>query len=224
MSTTVTISPAAAGEGLVLLAAASIAAAGFLLSAVLTDDAECQQMLEQARREQRAQRFGLITLRTSDLRRLAQSAREARFTVRETADYVRVDVPGQRDPVWAVRTPVGIAIAGGADSGARVSVANTVSRLTQTLAARGSRLTRVETRRADRSVEFAATTLADRQLTIAVTPSGEAVVDVVNHHGSECDRVVRDLAAGMEGTITSSHRKPEFFGGGGVLIGRKQSA
>jgi hypothetical protein len=224
MSTTVTISPSDAGEGVILLAAATVAAAGFLLSAVLTDDAECKQMLEQARREQRAQRFGLLTLRTSDLGRLAQSAREAQFTVRENSNYIRIDVPGQRDPVWAVRTAHGIAIAGGADSGARVSVANTVSRLTQTLAARGSTLARVPSRQGRRGVEFAAPTANNRQLKIAVTPSGEAVVDAVNHHGPECDQAARDLAAAMDGRITSFSRKPEFFGGGGVLIGSKQGA
>ncbi len=223
MSTTVTISPSADGVGLIPVAAGAVAAVGSLLGAVLTDDAECKQMLEQARREQRAQRFASISLRTSDLGRLAQSAREAQFTVREHQDWVRIDVPGQRDPVWAARTAAGIAIVGGAESVGRVSVANSVSRITQTLALRGSTMTRVASRPGGRDVEFVATAPNNRQLKIAVTPSGEAVVAAVNHHGPECEQVARDLAAAMEGTVTSSCRKPEFFGGG-IRIGDKQRA
>lgn len=201
-----------------------VAAIGSVLGAVLIDDAECQRMLEQARLEQRAQRFANLTLKTFDLGRLAQSAREARFGVRETKDWLRIDVPGQRDPVWAARTSTGIAMVGGAETADRVKVANSVSRLTQTLASKGATLARVPSGSRGRNTEFEAVMPDNRRLKIAVTPSGNAVVDAVNHLGPECERVVRDLAAAMEGTITSSRRKPEYFGSAAVEVGRKQRA
>lgn len=134
---------------------------------------------------------------------------------------MRIDVAGQRDPVWATRTPTGISIVGGTGSVSRVLVANTVSRLTQTLASRGATVTPVRTR-ANR-VEFVAAPASDqRQIHVAVTPTGEAIVDAINHHGPECETVARDLAAAMEGTITATCRKPEFFGGAVARIGAKQ--
>lgn len=243
MSTTVTIDPTADSAGVVPIAAAAAAASavesalgaafigaaaatvavGSSLVAALKDDAECRNMLEQARLEQRTERFAVIRLRTSDLGRLAQSAREAQFTVREARDWVRIDVPGQRDSVWAVRTPAGIAIAGGAESGARVSVANSVSRLTRTLASKGANVALVPSRDGRQHVEVVATTPDGKQLKIAVTPTGKATVDAVNHRGPECEQAVRDLAVAMEGSITHFCRKPEFFGGG-VQIGNKQRA
>ena len=224
MSTTVTISPII-GVGLVAVAGvAAVASVAVLMASVLTDDAECKQMLEEARREQRAQRFVSIGLRSFDLSRLAQSAREAQFSVREHKDWVRIDVPGQRDPVWAARTTAGIAIVGGTQTAARVSVANTVSRLTQILASRGSIVTPVASRSTGREVEFVATSSDNKRLQIAVMPSGEAVVDAVNHRGSECEKIASDLAAAMEGTVTSYRRKPEFFGGAGVRVWGKQRA
>jgi hypothetical protein len=224
MSTTVTINPSTDGVGVIPVAAAGVSAIGSLLGAVLTDDAECRQMLEQARLEQRAQRFASIKLRTSDLARLAQGAREAQFSVRETKNWLRIEVPGQRDPVWAARTPDGIAIVGGAETAGRVSVANTVSRLTQILASRGSSVAPVASRSGSREVEFVARSSDNKQLKIAVMPSGEAVVDAVNHRGPECEQVARDLAAAIEGTITSFCRKPEYFGSAAVRVGSKQSA
>ncbi len=221
MSITVTISPIIGVGVIAVVGVAAVASAAVLMAAALTDDDECKEMLEQARTEQRAQRFASIRLRTSDLARLAQSAREAQFNVREHKDWVRIDVPGQRDPVWAAKTPGGISIVGGSESVGRVSVANSVSRLTQSLVSRGSTLARVPSRPGARDVQFVVTAPNNKQLQIAVTPSGEAVVDAVNHHGPECEQVARDLAAAMEGTVTSFCRKPEFFGGG-VRIGSKQ--
>lgn len=222
MSTTVTINPSA--DGVTPIAAGAVSTIGSLLGAVLTDDADCQKMLELARVEQRTQRFASIKLRTCDLSRLAQSAREAQFSIRQGKDWLRIDVPGQRDPVWAARTPNGIAIVGGTESVGRVSMANSVSRLTQTLASKGLTVSRVPSRSGSRHVEFVATTPDNKQLQIAIRPGGEAVVDAVNHRGPECEQIARDLAAAMEGTVTAYCRKPEFFGGGAVLVGSKQRA
>ena len=218
MSTTVTINP------VVSVCAATVAGIGALLGAVLIDDADCQRMLEQVRQDERAQRFASISLRSSDLARLAQGAREAQFSVRETKDWLRIDVPGQRDPVWATRTQEGIAIAGGARTIEQVSVANTVSRLTQMLASRGATVARVPARAGGRDVEFVATAADNRQLLIDVKPSGEAVVDAVNHRGPECETVARDLAAAMEGEITSFSRKPDYFGGVSARVRSRQNA
>ena len=224
MSTTVTINPSADGVGVIPFAAAGVSAVGALLSAVLTDDADCRKMLEQARVEQRTQRFASIRLRTCDLSRLAQSAREAQFSIREGKDWLRIDVPGQRDSVWATRTPAGIAIVGGSESVGRVSMANSVSRVTQTLTSKGLSVSRMPSRPGRRDAEFVATAPGNRRLEIAIAPSGEAVVDAVNHRGPECEQIAQDLAASMEGTVTAYCRKPEFFGGGGVLAWSKQRA
>jgi hypothetical protein len=223
MSTTVTVSPSADGTGLVPLVGAALAGVATVFVAALSDDAECRRMLEAARNEQRAQRFASIRLRTMDLCRLAQSAREANLNVREGNGWMRIDVAGH-DSVWATRTPTGVTIAGGSGSMSQVLVANAVSRLTQTLTSRGSTLKPVRQRSAAHPVEFVATGADRKQIHVAVTPAGEAIVDALNHHGPECETVVRDLAAAMEGTITSSCRKPEFFGGMGVRIGGKQRA
>lgn len=224
MSTTVTVSPAAEGSGLVPIVGGAVALVAAGLAAVLTDDAECRAMLETARRDQREQRFSTIRLRTSDLGRFVQSAREANLHVRQSGDWARIEMPGHRDPVWVVRTADGLTVAGGNPGVSQVLVANSVSRLTQTLAARGTVLTRVPQRTAVHPVEFVATGADNKQLHVAVDTSGAAVVDALNHHGPECEQVAQDLAVAMEGTITSFCRKPEYFGGAAVRLGVKQRA
>lgn len=221
MSTTVTISPTSEGNGVANVAAAGVAALGAALAAVLTDDAECQRMLAQVREEQRAARLASANLRTPDLARLAQSAREANFTVRAGRDWLRIDVPGQA-PVWVAKRETGLALAGGREALQRVLVANTVSRLSQPLAARGFTVGQAPARRGRNDVELIAKAADNREIRVSVAASGDATVDPLNYHGTECDPLVKDLAAAVDGTITSYCRKPEYFGGGTVRIAPKQ--
>lgn len=211
MSTTVTISPSTEGSIIGAAAAGAIVAVTSAVAAVLSDDAECKRMLAQARQEQQAQRLASINLRTPDLRRLAQSAREAHFTVRETNSLIRIEVPGHRDPVWATKSESGLAVVGGRETLQRVLVANTVSRLSQPLVQRGFTLKGAVSGRKD--FELVAVNRDNRQLRISVASSGDATVDAVNYHGKECEEVVKDLAAAIDGRITAHHRKPEYFGG-----------
>lgn len=220
MSTTVTISPASEDNSIGASAAATIAAVGSAFAAVLTDDADCKRMLEQARHEEQAQRLASVNLRTPDLRRLAQSAREAHFIVRETNNLVRIEVPGHRDPVWATKSDNGLAVIGGRESLQRVRVANTVSRLSQPLVQRGFTLKGGASGRND--FELVATNRDNRQIRITVASSGNAIIDAVNYHGKECEEVVKDLAAAVDGRITSYCHKPEYFGGTSVRIAPKQ--
>jgi len=219
MSTTVTISPNSDGSGIAALAAGSVAVVGSVFAAVLTDDAECKRMLEQARQEQQAQRLASVNLRTPDLRRLAQSAREAHFTVLEGRNWLRIDVPGQRVPVWVAKRDSGVTLAGGRETLQQVLVANSVSRLSQPLVQRGFTLRGVASQK---DFELVATNQDNLQLRITVASSGDATVDAVNYHGKECEEVVKDLAAAVDGSITAYHHKPEYFGGACVRIGTKQ--
>jgi hypothetical protein len=219
MSTTITVTPVAAtsvGLGSVI---APLAMAGIGLWAaarvLAAHDQECRRLLDETRDELRDERLAAIQLRTPDLDRLVQSVGEAKLASRFVSDRaIRIDSAGE--PVWAMRTAGGVAVFGREAAVHRVLVANTISRVVEHLSRQG--FTFDTGRKTPDSVNLVASGPRREVIDITVSKAGEAIVDPLNYSGPACERAVQDLAAAVDGLITQSCRKPEYFGGG-VKIG-----
>jgi hypothetical protein len=219
MSTTVVITPAiaaSAGAGAALVPLAAIVGTALWAAArAAAHDPACAELLERSREQLRRERLATIELRTTDLERLRRCGVEARFEARAIArDSVRLSAGDE--PVWAARTESGIRLIGDEAALRRLLVANTTSRVVEFLRGRGLE---VETRDVGRELVVVGRGSGRRAVEVAVGGTGEARVDLKNFAGKECEREVRDLAAALEGTITSFCPKPEYYGTAAVRAG-----
>lgn len=213
MSTNVIITPAAAATGItatgilpLVLAAGAVWAVSRVLAAM---DAEYAALVEKSRDELRRQRLATMQLRTTDLDRLVRSAVEARFRMTPLSNgSVRLRI-GPRDTLWAVRMPEGIRLVGHEHALRRLAVANTASRAVEHLRARGYRVTTAPQRSGE--VRISAAGRGREAVQVVVGSSGEATVDPQHFTGRECEGVVRDLAAAIDGTVVKSCPKPEYW-------------
>ena len=214
MSTNVIISPVAAAAGTtaaapilpLVLAAGAVLALGMALAAT---DEEYAALVKQSREELRRQRLATMQLRTTDLDRLVRSAGEAQFRMTPlAAGSVRLQTAA-RERIWLVRKPEGIRLVGHESALRRLAVANTTSRAVEHLQARGFRVTQKRQRSGE--IQISAAGRGREVVHVAVGGSGEAKVDPQHFAGRECERVVRDLAAAIDGTVVNFCPKPEYL-------------
>src|SRR5262249_15119795 len=123
-------------------------------------------------------------------------------------DAIRVESMA-REPIWLIREPDGIRLVGQEDSLSRLTVANTRSRIVEHLHGRGQRVK--TTTKPSGEVHITATGEGRRVINVVVRGHGEAKIDPQHFSGRECEGVMRDLAAAIEGTIVRSCPKPEYF-------------
>ena len=219
MSTNVVITPVAAGVAAAAILPLVVAAgAVWAVSRVLAEtDAEYAALLEKCRDERRRDRLATMQLRSADLERLVRSGREARFqTTALPNGSVRLRTSPQ-EALWAVPTPEGIRLVGHEQALRRIAVANTTSRAVEHLQARGYRV--ATTLHGPGDVRITATGRGREVVKVAVGSSGDATVDPQHFSGRECEGVVRDLAAAIDGTIVKSSPKPEYWHTTPVKVG-----
>jgi hypothetical protein len=226
MSTTVVISPVAASgvAGSAILPLALVVGTGLWAAAraIAAQDETCAKLLAKSREDLRRERLAMLELRSADLGRLTRSALEARFQATSLPGGAVRLAEGSRVPVWAARTADGIQLMGEEASLRRLLVANTASRAVEHLRSRGFQ---VETGR----MRTGETALVGRPgagqgVEVVIGSSGEAHVDLTGFRGKECERVARDLATAIEGTITSFCPKSEYYGGAAVKVGETERA
>ncbi len=218
MSTTVVISPVAAGAAgagiasLVLGVGTGVWAA---VQALTAQDETCRRLLAKSREQLRRERLAMAELSTTNLERLTQSALEAKFRPTPLPGG-GVRFAAGPDPVWATRTPTGILLVGGEAALRRLLVANTTSRAVEHLKARGLRVETARTRSG--AISLVGRSTGRQAIQVHITSSGEAHVDLDGFQGKACEQVVRDLATALEGTITRFCPKPEYYGGAAVTV------
>ena len=214
MSTNVIITPVVAAAGTTaaapilpfVLAAGAVLAVGMALAAT---DEEYAELVKKSREELRRQRLATMQLRTTDLDRLVRSADEARFRMTQLSDgSVRLRT-GSRETLWAVRVPEGIRLVGHEHALRRLAVANTASRAVEHLQARGYRVTTAPQRSGE--IRISAAGRGREAVQVVVGGSGEATVDPQHFIGCECEGMVRDLAAAIDGTVMNFCPKPEYW-------------
>lgn len=220
MSTNVIITPVAAAAGVTvtgILPLVLAAGAVWVVSRALADtDAEYAALVEKSREELRRERLSTMQLRTADLDRLVRSAGEAHFSMTQLSNgSVRVRT-GPRETLWAVRMPEGIRLVGHEHALRRLAVANTASRAVEHLQARGFRVTQKPQRSGE--IRISAAGRGREVVQVVVGGSGEAKVDPQHFAGRECERVVRDLAAAIDGTVAKFCPKPEYFNAAPVKV------
>lgn len=212
MSTNVIITPVAAAAGVSTPILPFVLAAGaiWLVSrALAATDEEYAALMEKSREELRRERLATMQLRTTDLDRLVHSAGEAQFRMTPLSHgSVRLRT-GSSEKIWAVRTPEGIRLVGYEHALRRLAVANTASRATEHLRARGYRVKTAFKRNGE--IQISAAGRGREVVQVVVGGSGEATVDPQHFTGRECEGVVRDLAVAIEGTVVKSCPKPEYW-------------
>jgi len=221
MSTNVIITPVAAAAGTAaapllpfIVAGAAIAGVGLFLAAT---DKEYAALRKKSREQLRAERWASMQLRTTDLDRLMRSARDVRFEMQSLSrDALRLQSTS-REPVWAVREPEGIRLIGREDSLRHLAVAHTTSRAIEHLHGRGYRVKTTIKRPGE--VHISAAGQDHRVVNVTVAGHGEATVDPQHFAGRECEKMVRDLAAAIEGTVVKFCPKPEYFSTAPVKVG-----
>jgi hypothetical protein len=213
MSTNVIITPVAAAAGTTaaapllpfILAGAAVTGVGLFLAAT---DEQYAALRKKTREQLRDERWASMQLRTTDLDRLIRSACDVQFETKPLSrEAVRLQTTS-REPVWAVREPGGIRLIGHEHSIRDLAVAHTTSRAIEHLQARGYR---VKTTKRRGEVQITAAGQGRRVVDVVVTGHGEATVDPQHFAGRECEGVVRDLAAAIDGTVVNFCPKPEYF-------------
>lgn len=221
MSTNVIITPMAMAAGTtaaapilpLILAAGAVLAVGLALAAT---DEEYAALVKQSREELRRQRLATMQLRTTDVARLVRSAGEAQFRMTPlAAGSVRLQT-GSHERIWLVRKPEGIQLVGHENALRRLAVANTASRAVEHLQARGFRVTQKPQRSGE--IQISGAGRGREVVQVVVGGSGEAKVDPQHFAGRECERVVRDLAAAIDGTVVRFCPKPEYFNAAPVRV------
>ena len=213
MSTNVIITPVATAAGTaaapilpLVLAAGAVLAVGIALAAT---DEEYATLVKKSREELRRQRLGTMQLRTTDLDRLVRSAGEAHFRMTPlAAGSVRLQT-GAHQRIWLVPKPEGICLVGHEPALRRLVVANTTSRAVEHLQAGGYRVKTALRRNGE--IQISAAGRGRQVVQVVVGGSGEATVDPQHFAGRECEGVVRDLAAAIDGTVVTFCPKPEYF-------------
>ncbi len=191
------------------------------LNAIAGRDPACEKLLAQTRNDLRRERLAALTLRSFDLRRLTQSARESRFTHRQLdAGRIRLATPTGAI-LWAARTPDGLRLVGQEQAIRSLLVANTASRALEHLRSRGLDVT--VRRSVNGELSIAGAGIQKRKIDVTVRPNGEAKVEPANY-GKSCGQQVNDLAHAVEGEIAYFKPKPEYFGGATVAVREKQHA
>jgi hypothetical protein len=221
MSTNVIITPAAAVAGTAvvvpllpyILAGAAIAGVGLFIAAT---DKRYAALRSKTRERLRDERWATMRLTTRDLDRLVRSARESEFNATSISpEAIRIET-NLREPVWLVREPEGTRLIGQEQALRRLSIANTKSRALEHLKGCGYRVK--TTTRPSGEIHISAAGQGRRVVDVVVSGHGEATIDTKHFNGRECDRVVRDLAAAIEGTIVKSCPKPEYFNAAPVKV------
>lgn len=220
MSTNVIITPVAAATGItaagilpLVLAAGAVWAVSRVLAAT---DAEYAALVEKSREELRRERLATMQLRTTDLDRLVRSAGEAQFRMTPlAAGSVRLQT-GAHERIWLVREPEGLRLVGHEPALRRLAVANTTSRAVEHLQTRGFRVTQKRQRSGE--IQISAAGRGREVVQVVVGGNGEAKVDPQHFAGRECERVVCDLAAAIDGTVVNFCPKPEYFNAAPVKV------
>lgn len=211
MSTNVIITPVAQAAGVaiaapILLAGVAVAGVGLFLAAT---DEKYAALRKKTRNQLRDERWASMQLRSADLDRLMQTARDVHFDMTPLSrEAVRLQT-ASHEPVWAVRDEEGIRLIGREQSLRHLAVAHTTSRAIEHLQGRGYRV-KTSTKRSG-EVRISAAGQGRRVVDVVVGGHGEARVDPQHFPGRECEGVVRDLATAIEGAVVKSCPKPEYF-------------
>lgn len=214
MSTNVIITPvasAAAGTAAAPIVPLLLAAgAVWLVSrALAASDEEYAALMEQSREDLRGDRLATMQLQSTDLQRLTRSAREVQFRLTPLSQESVKLSNSPREPVWATRDAAGIRLIGNEQAIRRLSIANTASRAIEHLKGKGYRVKATAKRNGE--VHISANGRGREVVDVVVGGHGEAKVDPQHFAGRECETVVRDLAAAIDGAVVMSCPKPEYF-------------
>lgn len=214
MSTNVIITPVAAAAGTTaaapllpfILAGAAVAGVGLFIAAT---DKQYAALRTKTREQLRDERWASMQFQTKDLDRLVRSARDNEFKAMSlSADATRIETT-LREPIWLIREPEGVRLIGQEHALSRFAVVNTKSRAVEHLEQRGYRVKTVT--KPTGEVHIAAAGQGRRVVDVVVNGNGVAKIDPKHFSGRECEGVVRDLAAAIEGNIVKSCPKPEYF-------------